>query len=226
MHCSETVKMLKLILFILSLFFLSSRGSKIEDYTSANLKLTYTNSNNKIIHKTYTRTGKYIGNFSESFSGNIIHINSPIEEHTACALPLTVNNSNLTKPWIALIKAGNCTINIKLKNLQSLHPTAVVMYSTKNASTIVTLERLTKNKNKLTPQERRINVVYMKKLFGEKILRLLENHTVYGRITKVSPKKRTTTSAKRSHIGRRKHKSHIVQAIVDNITKRRSKSRN
>ena len=115
--------------------------SKLESdpplYWTANINLSYVDSQHQLWHTERTETGRYSNgrqiDHPPEAEGIVVHIRAVKdgpegqEDNSGCEGPFAANYPK-DEPWIALIKRGNCTFQTKLVNAKALNASGVLVY--------------------------------------------------------------------------------------------------
>jgi len=117
----------------------------ISEYYTAFLNISYFDKNRGVFHTEKTETGRYSTSTPNDFWGTVVPLISNLTvsskknlsvhyETNGCSGPF-VRNWPQDKPWIALIKRGDCTFSQKIQSAESLNASGVLIYDHESGST-------------------------------------------------------------------------------------------
>lgn len=101
-------------------------------YTTAYINVSYVDPATKRFYVEKSEIGKYGDGRIGPAEGVLVHVSSEDGDHTGCQAPLrnSWGDGSLPKePWIALIKRGQCSFEIKIENAYRHNATAVLVYN-------------------------------------------------------------------------------------------------
>uniref|UniRef100_A0A1B6DHR0 RING-type domain-containing protein n=1 Tax=Clastoptera arizonana TaxID=38151 RepID=A0A1B6DHR0_9HEMI len=178
------------ILLLVSVFFISvSRGVSSDNwsnvqlssypngevtpsYYTAFINLTYVDPASGRVRSERAEIGKFGEDYVGFASGVLVHVKSS-DGHTGCTMPLrsSVYPGDLPRqPWVALIKRGDCSFQVKVDNAYRSNASAVIVYNNEDSNSL--------EKMMLKSPDRRVRVAVLTyKWKGQELARLLDNGT-------------------------------------------------
>ncbi|KAL0273379.1 UNVERIFIED_CONTAM: hypothetical protein PYX00_006060 [Menopon gallinae] len=142
-------------------------------YTTAYINVSYVDPATKRFYVEKSEIGKYGDGRIGPAEGVLVHVSSEDGDHTGCQVPLRNSwgdGSFPKEPWIALIKRGQCSFEMKIENAYRHNATAVLVYNDRE-SPILDKMKL----NSVKSGTRNMSAIFTYKWKGEQLARLVDN---------------------------------------------------
>ncbi|XP_050434290.1 E3 ubiquitin-protein ligase goliath isoform X2 [Adelges cooleyi] len=151
----------------------SSPDESNDSYTTAYLNVTcYDVATGAVIQSDKSEIGKFGEYHVGTASGRLVQMLGMDGDRNGCAPPVRVAPDPTfgSGPWIALVRRGKCSFQIKVDNARRAGASAIIVYNDREATDL--------DKMKLLPSDpRNVSAVFTYKWKGEDMARMLEDKT-------------------------------------------------
>lgn len=165
----------------------------LDTYTTAYINVTFTDSRGRI-HTEKSEIAKFGEAHIGSSEGILVHVKTGNDD-SGCTLPYrsSYGGSLPTGPWIALVRRGGCSFQVKVDNAHNSNASGIIIYNDRDTNTLDKMRLYTKDENN-------ISAVFTYKWKGEELSKLLDNGTAIVANITIASHSRPYTNINRTSV--------------------------